>query len=38
MGTANTNCIATHNYEQRKDRTNAKITFEIPKLGHRKFA
>ncbi len=40
MGTADQNCIATHNYEQQKGKqTNAKNHFfEIPKLGQRKFA
>jgi len=40
MGTADQNCTATHNYEQSKQQTSTakKYTFEIPKLGHRKFA
>ena len=40
MGTADQNCTATHNYEQSKQQTSTakKHTFEIPKLGHRKFA
>ncbi len=43
MGTADANCIATHNYEQQPRKENhtshakSKL-FEIPKLGHRKFA
>jgi len=44
MGIADQNCTATHNYEtttnrNRKDTTNGKKHFfQIPKLGHRKFA
>jgi len=44
MGIADQNCTATHNYEtatqrNRKDTTNGKNHFfQIPKLGHRKFA
>jgi hypothetical protein len=43
MGTANDHCTATHNYQtttpKRKDPTNGKSHFfQIPKLGHRKFA
>ena len=44
MGIADLNCLATHNYEtttnrNRKDTTNGKNHFfQIPKLGHRKFA
>jgi hypothetical protein len=44
MGIANDHCTATHNYEtrdhrNRKDATNGKNhLFQIPKLGHRKFA
>ena len=44
MGIADHHCTATHNYESttnhnRKDTTNGKNHFfQIPKLGHRKFA
>ena len=44
MGIADHHCTATHNYEtttnrNRKDTTNGKKHFfQIPKLGHRKFA
>ena len=44
MGIADQNCTATHNYEtttnrNRKDTINGKNHFfQIPKLGHRKFA
>lgn len=41
MGTADQHCTATHNYEQQqkgKTTDGKKHIFEIPKLGHRKFA
>ncbi len=43
MGIADHHCTATHNYEtttpNRKDTNNGKNHFfQIPKLGHRKFA
>ena len=44
MGIADHHCTATHNYatttnRNRKDTTNGKNHFfQIPKLGHRKFA
>ena len=44
MGIADQHCTATHNYEattqrNRKDTNNGKNHFfQIPKLGHRKFA
>jgi hypothetical protein len=42
MGTADQSCKASHNYQQQKQQsstTNGKNhIFEIPKLGHRKFA
>jgi hypothetical protein len=43
MGIADTNCTATHNYatttSKRKETTNGKNhVFQVPKLGHRKFA
>jgi len=47
MGTANDHCTATHNYEQPKQQQQVpqhhakhqqRQVFQIPKLGHRKFA
>ena len=41
MGRADQHCIATHNYEQRKEQKPKYVknhVFQIPKLGHRKFA
>ena len=44
MGIADAHCTATHNYEtttqrNRKDTNSGKNHFfQIPKLGHRKFA
>ena len=42
MGTANDHCKATHSYEQqRKEQTTSHAknqTFQLPRLGHRKFA
>ena len=43
MGTADANCIATHNYanqhQQPKETQHAKRqVFQIPKLGHRRIA
>jgi hypothetical protein len=44
MGSADDHCTATHQYttttqQNRKDTTNAKNhLFQIPRLGHRKFA
>ena len=42
MGTADDPCIATHNYQQQTQQQQVNHanhpTFQIPKLGHRKFA
>ena len=34
---ANNHCTATHNYAKQRKEIHAKV-FQIPKLGHRKFA
>ncbi len=38
LGAADVQCKASHEYQQRKEKPNAKVITEIPKLGHRKFA